>query len=450
MKSDNPVITRFLYDIFANALAWPLFVPWYLLEAARGERSFTSVWQMLGFIRPRIGRTSAMRVMIHAVSVGEVHAAAPVIRQLLENLESLDVVLTTTTPEGFKAAGRLQKELTGITHISFITMDLRSAMAAMLEQLVPDLVGVMETELFPNLFWECRRRMIPICILSGRISPRDVWKYRARRSFFRKVLTCAEWIGVQNERERDRFVTIGAPRERTRVLGNVKYDGMTHDTRSDTGRVVNLRQPGRLIVAGSTHDPEERWMLEAFLELKRSSPDLRLILAPRHPGRSASIEQRARRLGLESACFTARRSLSVRSAVLILDELGHLPAAYRCADIAVIGGSFMKGGGHNLLEAAAAGSAIVIGPHVYHFQDIVEEFHRAGGLCWLSGHAELFPVLMELLNDEGRRSALAHNACNVLNSHCGIARSYAEALTQTLLGRKLRMSPHSLTAGTLA
>jgi 3-deoxy-D-manno-octulosonic-acid transferase len=199
-----------------------------------------------------------------------------------------------------------------------------------------------------------------------------------------------------------------------------------------------LKDVRLLLVAGSTHSPEESWLLESFLALRVSFPELRLVLAPRHIQRGDSLERLVRKFGLHATRWSRFRSAGREWDVLILDQVGFLSSLYGNADVVVIGGSFVDRGGHNLLEAAAQKRAIIIGPHVQHFQDIVERFDRTHGVIWLKSRHNLTSTLQALLGDPARRSELGELAYMSLDSQRGVAERYANALVNRLATARLQ------------
>lgn len=286
-------------------------------------------------------------------------------------------------------------------------------------------------EIWPNLFFNCEKLGIPLVILNGRVYPRDVPRYAWASWFFRRVLSSVHWIGVQNATERERFLRIGARPEQLQVAGNAKFDlTETQLHPSPAEKAPGLHRP--LIVAGSSHWPEEKWLLASLLRLRRVFPSLRLILAPRHTRRVPSMERLVRGFGLTPLKWSDLEPDAPHWDVLLVNEMGCLPDLYRHADVVVVGGSLVKRGGHNMLEAAAHGRAIVAGPHVFHFQEIVEELHRTGGIVWLKDHRDLNGALHRLLDDEKARERMGQEAYSFLQSRRGAATKYSETLSQIL------------------
>jgi 3-deoxy-D-manno-octulosonic-acid transferase len=237
---------------------------------------------------------------------------------------------------------------------------------------------------------------------------------------------------VQSEREKKRFLAIGARLQQIEVMGNVKFDSSLPPL-SESERVDTLwKAVPSFLVAGSTHHPEEHWLLESYRELRNDFPGLRLVLAPRNTSRAGAVEHLVRKSGLRPAQWSVSDKGPHNWDVLILDQTGWLPAFYARATAVIIGGSFANRGGHNLIEAAAQGRALIIGPHVQHFESIVEEFHRSEAILWLNSHRELTGALRSLLSDPNRRIDLGKKAGTLVESQRGVAQKYVRILMKKL------------------
>ena len=212
-----------IYDALSFLTIWLILVPWHLALIATRKFAPQGLLQRLGGgkLPPR---EKAYRVLIHAVSVGEVTAAEPLVRELLRMTSEVELVVTTGNNNGMRAARQLQSRYHAITHVQFLPWDWRRTLSTWIHRLDPDLVAIIETELWPNLIRECQRRNTPLCIINGRVYPSDIWRYRLANQFFRRVLSHVDWIGVQSEMERNRFLAIGAASQGVEVIGNIKFD----------------------------------------------------------------------------------------------------------------------------------------------------------------------------------------------------------------------------------
>ena len=425
-----PFLTRLLYAAYSAGVSlaiWLVLVPWTLVRFCSGAASWSELRQRLGCARSRLAKTGP-RILIHAVSVGEMVAADVLVGALVRLIRGIQVILTSGNRSGLEAGRRLQLKYPQVEEVWLLPWDRRRSVGKWLGDMRPDLVAVVETELWPNLFLSCRKLGIPLCLVNGRIYPRDVAAYRVARTFFKPALDSVGRFWVQSEAERERFCSIGADPQKISVAANLKFDAAL-----EPGAGLDLglaRQP--VVVAGSTHAPEEEWILDATSTLRRDFPGLLLVLAPRHLRRTSSICSLVSRRGLSVARFSELGSRPVDSDVLILDRMGALGSFYQFADVAVIGGSLAKCGGHNLLEPAARACSIVMGPHYEHFQDIVEEFRRAQAFVLLSDRRELSPALARLLADSQARRELGRKARAVVKDRAGSADEYARCIAASM------------------
>jgi 3-deoxy-D-manno-octulosonic-acid transferase len=414
-----------LYDVLATAAVGLLLLPWELLRRAVGTAGPEVLRERLG--RVEVPEREAPRVHIHAVSVGEMNAAAALVSELTAVVPDVCVSLTTGNRDGLASGRALAGRHPQIDSVSLLPWDRAEPVRAWLARLRPACVLVVETEIWPNLFRQSANLGIPLAIVSGRVPARDVRRYRLARPFFRRVLACARWIGAQTPRDGERFVGIGAEPGRIEVMGNLKADAADGAEASASWNLGG--RAGELVVAGSTHAPEELWLVDTFAALRRRRPDLRLVIAPRHVKRAASVARLARRKGLRAALASAS---SEDWEVLVVDRLGDLSAAYAVADVVVIGGTFADRGGHNPLEAAARGKPILAGPHRESFEEVFARLEAAGALASARNAAELPAELEALLNDPARRLLLGRRTAACWLEGLGVARAYALRVAEEL------------------
>lgn len=372
-----------MYWIY-NLLSWPLALllsPWLAYRAWRGR--LPGLRQRLGLL-PSFGSEYRPTVWLHAVSLGEVKAAGPLLHDLRDHSPEVRIVVTTSTLTGWQAA---RESLSSGDEVLFPPFDLAWICRRFIRRIRPQAILVMETELWPNLFRESKRSGVRLLLVNGRISDRVFPRYRASRFFWQRVLAQPDAILAQSQRDAKRFLALGAPPAKVRVAGNLKYA-----IRPSFSRIVpRLRAlaeeagAGPILVAGSTMPGEEKFLTAAFQELQREFPRLWMILAPRHPERFAAVAEELRTAGIP---FERRSVLAAASSpagpqpklelprVLLLDSIGELGAVYDMADVAFVGGTLVPTGGHNILEPACFGKAIVIGPSMTNFQDIADAFFR--------------------------------------------------------------------------
>jgi len=412
-----------LYRVLV-ALAIPLILVPY--EILRGRGRYLA--QRLGRTTLRAPAAGRPRIVIHAVSVGEMGAAAALVPALSTELPNCSLVLTSGNRDGLAAAGRLARQHPNIESTILLPWDRAPALERWLAALQPSLFVVVETELWPGLFRVCARRGVPLCIVNGRIYPADLGRYRLLRGFFGRVLEQVVWIGAQSETERSRFEEIGAPPAGIDVVGNLKYD--VPGTGRGTDVEGRLGKGGPLLVGASTHAPEEQCLLDAFTRLRERLQGLRLVIAPRNVARAGTILDLARERSLRAETWT--QPSSNESDVWVIDEMGRLPDFFEHADVVFVGGSLAPHGGHNVLEPAAHGRAILVGPHVEHFRGVVDDFLEGRALIGLSSAEDLYPEMLRLLTDDTERRALGRRARELCEAGRGSAKVHARRLADIM------------------
>jgi 3-deoxy-D-manno-octulosonic-acid transferase len=433
------VIVHRVYNAGIWCVVWGVLVPWECCRLLLGRAPSSDIRERLG--RPAsIPEASPARIVVHAVSVGEMHAASALVRALAETLPGYSIVLTCMTEDARRTAQRIRSQVRNVEACVFLPWDSAASSRDWLERLRPRAVVMVETEIWPNLFTACRESGIPLFVVSGRIYPRDILLYRLMRPFFRHVLASVTWLGVQTEAEALAFLRIGAPADRVEVVGNIKYDVPGASRRLPGGWESALRQSRPLIIAGSTHSPEERWLVSMLMRLQAAYPGTRLILAPRHVRRAGGVQRAAARSGLKARLWSLGAPDVNDWDVLVLDEMGWLATVYQFADVVVAGGTFARKGGHNVLEASVRQKAIVAGPHVFHIRQDIDRLADREALLWLRDERGL-PRRLEdslriLLGDAERRDCLGRGALEVASSLEGAAKRCAERIGQALGARR--------------
>jgi len=366
---------RAIYLFLSYVLA-PLVVPILVWKAMRNPAYLDRWEERFGFGRSHTERRS---IWIHAVSVGEVVAASTMVRRLREAYPDVPVLISTVTPTGAQRVADLFGE--EVIH-SYIPYDMPGAVKRFFDRFKPRLAIIMETEIWPNLYHECGRRGVPLVLANARVSPRSVGKYRRFVSLFAETLSHGIVLAAQSERDAERFRLIGASPDRTHVVGNIKFDVRLPAEVVDAGRRFRAENaPGRPVwIAASTHEGEEDAALAAHLALRQRFPRLLLLLVPRHPQRFDSVAATVGRTGLTCVRRSSGMPCSAETDVFLGDTLGELSVFYAAADVAFVGGSLVRVGGHNLLEPAAVALPIVTGPHNFNAEDIAEMLRSAGAL----------------------------------------------------------------------
>ncbi len=356
-------------------------------------------------------------IWLHAVSVGETLAAAPLIRELLERYPQRSLVITTTTPTGSaqlqalfgeQFLGQPADRASGrIFHVYF-PYDLPGAVRRFLTKTRPSLALVMETELWPNLFRQCARLRIPVVIANARLSARSAKGYGRLGSLVRETLADISLIAAQNESDAERFRELGIRADGVTVMGNLKFDQRIPGDLEDRAEVLR-RQLGAsrsVFVAASTHEGEDEQVLDAFAQIREQRPDTLLLLVPRHPERFVRVAALARKRGYSVVLRSEDRPCEADTGVFVGDTLGELLLFYAAADVAFVGGSLVPVGGHNMLEPAALGVPMVFGPHLFNFSDISRGLLEAGAARCIEDSEQLAAAVSELLADAALRAEM--------------------------------------------
>jgi 3-deoxy-D-manno-octulosonic-acid transferase len=415
---------RRLYSLLMVLLAPAAFA----VVLCRGLRD-RSYWQSLGE-RFGWGRTvrDSPSIWLHAVSLGEVAAAAALVRALRDRYPDIPLVLSTATPTGRAQAQALFGDK---IDIRFLPYDTRGSVARFLNRVRPRLAIIMETELWPNLLYECRRRGVPVVLASARLAPKSVSRYRRLGTLFSGAVATTTLIAAQTSEDAERFLAIGAVRARTHIIGNVKFDMRLGDSIIEQGRELRRLLIGArpAWVAGSTHEGEEEQVLNAHEALCRTLPDALLLLVPRHPQRFESVANLLSRRGISfdrrssaaaaAATAAARVAPRANARVLLVDSVGELTALYAAADVAFVGGSLVPVGGHNLLEPAALGVPVITGLYNANSGDIARLLLEMGGAVQVADAPALTEALRRFFADPDLRQRMGGAGREFVEQHRG-------------------------------
>jgi 3-deoxy-D-manno-octulosonic-acid transferase len=406
--------------IVYNLLTWLLQIPVaaYWLFRAIGNRSYRrGFWQRFGIGYPNFSSC----IWIHAVSVGEVQAAAPLVRELFKRFPDRQVLMTTVTPTGAAHVRALFGD--SVAH-SYIPFELPPAVRSFFGHVNPELALIMETEIWPNLYRGCGIRKIPLILVSARISPRSLQGYRRVLPLFKETLSHGIIIAAQSKADADRFRELGASSLRTWVIGNIKFDIELPEHLAADGRQLRADMfGGRPVwVAASTHDQEEQQVLEAHAILGKSFPELLLVLVPRHPERFGEVRRLLEQRQFRFASRTGDRHCAPSRSVFLLDTMGELPLFYAASDIAFVGGSLVPVGGHNLLEPAALGLPVVSGPHVFNAPEIADMFVDKGACEIVADARALAAALGKMVADPDAAAAMGDRGREIVQSNRGSLR----------------------------
>jgi len=410
----------FLYDI-----VFSIFVVFYIPIMLWKKKWHSGMKIRFGAIPPKLRsafQSAKPKIWVHAVSVGEVRAIAILIKQIKEKCSEYEVVCSTVTSTGYQFA---QETLGDTAVVFYAPIDFSWIVRKYIDLIKPKVYIAAETEIWPNIFTELKRQNVPIVMVNGRISDQAFRKYYFIRSFVKRILGCVDVFCMQSQIESQRIQELGAEPKRIRVVGNLKFDQSVQSGRLNR-KGLGIEEDEDVWIAGSTHPGEEELIVQIYKELKQDFPKLRLILAPRHIERTDEILGLFHREYIEAIRFS-RLPLpqKMKDAVIVVDTIGHLSFLYEMATVVFVGKSLVGQGGQNVIEPAAFGKPVIVGPNMENFREAMEMLTRARAVFQVRDDKQLKDVLVMLLKNEEKREAYGERARAVCQEQRG-------ALTQTL------------------
>ena len=417
---------RILYS-FLFYLAVPAILVRLIWRSIKEPLYRQSLLQRFGFVDfdKEIG---SKLIWVHSVSAGETIAAIPLIRGLIAR--GFTILVTTMTPTGRERVLSLLGD--SVLH-SYAPYDLPDAVGRFLERTKPKCLVIIDTELWPNIIHQCFMRNIKTILVNGRLSARSAAGYKKISSLTKSMLHEIDYLAVQTPSHGERFIELGLAEEKLMVAGSIKFDQELPADFSE--KVLRLKEKvgDRLIIIGaSTHAGEEEMILKAFKSLRSSHEDLLLILAPRHPHRSDEVAALTEKEGEILLRHSDNKNCSERTTVLLLDTMGEWIYFYGISDIAIVGGSFVPVGGHNLMEAANAQVPVIMGPYLENIEDIASMFVENGGMRIAGDAAELGAELRSLVSSMDDRQHLVARANDVLEINQGALNRVENLVVQTI------------------
>lgn len=404
---------RFLYSILFY-LALP-FIFLRLLWRSRNAPLYRKRWlERLGFCPHQASQC----IWVHAVSLGESIAAVPFIKALKKRYPDLPLLVTNMTPTG---SARIQAVFGNSVLQSYIPYDVPDAVERFLKRTNPGVAIIMETELWPNLIAECKKRDIPIMIANARLSEKSANGYRRVASLTRDMLSQVDVIAAQAVADAERFIALGAKRETVKITGNLKFDlELAADLPAKSTALRNQLGNDRLIwIAASTHPGEDEIIFAAHKFILEKIPNALLILVPRHPERFDAMTELAKQQGFETARRSLNQPVSEKTQVYVSDTMGEMMLMYSVCDVAFVGGSFVPVGGHNMLEPAVLSKPVLTGPHLFNFSEISEMLFKANGMIKVENANQLAEEVVKFLSDKDYREKIGKNAESVVAQNRG-------------------------------
>lgn len=412
---------RALYTITMYLLT-PVILYRLAFRGLRARGYFSRWFERFGFF-PEASLHGS--VWVHAVSVGEVNAAAPLVDALRLRYSDRRCVVTTVTPTGSDRVRQLWGD--EVFHV-YLPYDLPASIRRFLDRVRPHIAVIMETEIWPNLFLECERRGVPIVVANARLSEKSLRGYGPVRPLARAAIRCATFVAAQSQLDAERLLELGARPERLRVVGNLKYDMRVPDDIEEQARQwrAGWGAARPVWIAASTHEGEELAVIEAHSRLMRRYPDALLMVAPRHPERFKLMAQLCRSYGFVTATRSEDRFAAADTQCFVLDSLGELVPFLAAADIAFVAGSLDPIGGHNVLEPAALGVPVIVGPNTFNFAEVTDLLLERGAALRIADAEGLAHALHRLLDDAAQRRAMGEAARRTVESERGaVARTLA-------------------------
>jgi 3-deoxy-D-manno-octulosonic-acid transferase len=420
---------RLLYTL-AMYLLTPLILYRLLARSLRMPGYYARWRERFGhFKAPRFDRC----IWIHAVSVGEVNAAAPLIEALRRRYADSKFVVTTVTPTGSDRVRQLWGDR--VFHV-YLPYDLPASVRRFLCKTRPVLAVVMETEIWPNLFLSCEAAGIPIVVANARLSDKSLRGYGPVRPIIRAAIRSARFVAAQSQQDADRLLTLGARPERLRVVGNLKFDlQVPARLFSDAAGARTRWGAARPVwIAASTHEGEELAVIEAHSRLLKRFPDALLLVAPRHPERFKPMVQLCRSYGFATRTRSEDDDPEAQSQCFVIDTLGELVNFIACADVAFVAGSLEAIGGHNVLEPAALGVPVLVGPHTFNFEEVTDLLLEKGAALRVADSEALSRVLQTLLADSQQRRQMGEAAKRTVAAERGAVERTLEVIGRVLRG----------------
>ncbi|MDT8903799.1 3-deoxy-D-manno-octulosonic acid transferase [Anaeroselena agilis] len=425
---------KFLYDILTIILvvaAIPVFIFRLFREKGFGER----LRQSFGFlphgaVAPVAGKNC---LWLHAASVGEIVATSPIVKEIRRQMPEMPVLVSVVTANGYEMAQRIIPEADSII---FFPLDLPGLSRRVINRIKPTMFVLVETELWPNFLLSCRDLSIPVMMVNGRISDKSVGNYRYLFTILDRMLDTVHRFCMQSTIDAQYIIRLGAKPRRVFVTGNTKYD-QTHTEVSAAERerlasLLKLRGGAPVVVAGSTHRGEEEFVLAAFNKVRENIAEARLIIAPRDNLRGGEVASLAEKYGLKAVRRTDLDKADGSHDVIVLDTIGELGKIYSIADVVFVGGSLVATGGHNILEPAAHGKPILVGPHMFNFKDSYALFSGQGACDTVYDSADLGDKFVCLLSDAHVRAAMGEKALAIIRENQGAAVRSVQHISEVL------------------
>lgn len=410
-------------------LLLPLVLLRLLLRGLRAPAYWRRWPERFGFAP--LAPAGAPVIWLHAVSVGEVQAAAPLVRALRTHYPRHTFVITTMTPTG---AEQVRASLGREVVHCYVPYDLPGAVRRFLTRIRPSAAIIMETELWPNIFHGCHVRSIPLLLVNVRLSARSAAGYRRIRHLTAEMLGHVSALAAQTRADAERVIALGVPAARVRVTGSIKFDVRLPASLREEAAVLrrSLGAERAVWIAASTREGEEPLILDALASVQRVLPQSLLVLVPRHPERFARVAALCRKHGFSTVLRSEQRACEPDTAVFIGDTMGELALLYAAADVAFVGGSLVPTGGHNMIEPAALGLPVIFGPHVFNFEEVSRLLCEAGAAEQVRTAEQLAAAVRTYLSDANLRHATGEKGMQLVAQNRGALDRVMDMMTHVI------------------
>lgn len=428
------------YNIL-QLLALIVFAPVLFVKVILTPKYRGRIPRRLGFglhKQLRALKAGRVRIWIHALSLGEVSSAESLVKGIRKSLPGVVILFSASTRTGERFARAVLAESVDL-FVPF-PFDVWWSVRRFIHLLAPDLFILVETDFWPNFLYGIRKKSIPSLLVNGRFSQQSFAMYQRLKLFFLPLFDTFQFISMQTERDAERIIEIGVSARKVKSLGNLKYDTVLSagksKTKGNNREELGISEQAEVWVAGSTHAGEEEIILRVYKRLKKISPDLFLVIAPRNIERGSEIFDLACRHGFKT--YRRQGPVLPDGNVLIVDTLGELAGIYSLCDVAFVGGSLVRQGGHNPLEPAALGKPVFFGPHMDDFFEVAQDLIRTAGGVMVQNEEELFRTLSDLLPDESLKTGMGKHGAAFVRQHQGATVKHVELIRQVLcMGKKL-------------
>ena len=426
---------QLLYNLAAILVAI-IIIPVFMIRSVREKGFVERIKQSLGCFPEGALEPVAKKncIWVHAASVGEIVATSPLIKEFRKEFPKSPILVSVVTTSGYEMANRIIKDADSII---YFPLDLPFVAASVLRRIHPRIFLNVETELWPNFFMTARQMHIPVMMVNGRISEKSVRRYKYMFSILTDMIGTVKFFAMQSPIDADYIKQLGAPENLVTVTGNTKFDQTYTDvTPEEREKILNdmgLKDAEGIFLAGSTHRGEEDYVLQAFKAVREKHPKLKLVIAPRELLRTREVISICKRAGFKVGTRTElQKRPPANEDIIILDTIGELGQVYSIGDVIYVGGSLVTHGGHNILEPAAHGKAIIVGHHMENFKDTHALFKNRNACITVNNPEELVEETKKLFDDPAHRKQLEEETLKIVLENRGASRKSAVLLRQVL------------------